>query len=147
MTKKKRPNLSQDNTQQQGGQNLICAPAQWEKTAQVPHGQPSSEAAKHTTRVVHWLVCSTIFCRDLESAGDASFRRLSYRKLEVQPLLVVPGLVFRPQPKCSLGRRWRTHGASSTVGFASLGAQRSSHVPPRGSPPGPQMSATECWHG
>ena len=58
---------------------------------------------RRTTPVVHVLVCSKHFCRDFESAGRRRVPpALSASKLEVEPLLVIPGLVRGLQPN---GRR------------------------------------------
>ena len=75
MTKKRGRTYHKTKHNNRRSDSGLCTSTVGKKTAQVPHGQPTSEAARHTTRVVQWLVCSTIFCRDLESAGDASFRR------------------------------------------------------------------------
>ena len=43
------------------------------------------------------LVARTSFCRDLESAREASLRRFPLRKLQVHPLFVMPSVVFTPK--------------------------------------------------
>ena len=53
---------------------LVCAACTvTEKRKQL---MDNSEAARYTTPVVHLLTCRTIFCRDLDSAGDTSRLRL-----------------------------------------------------------------------
>ena len=139
--------------------HLICAPAQLEKkerAAQVPHGRPTQKQ-QNARRLSFICWCgSTIFCRDLDSAGDASFRALSHRKLKGTH--VAGGARFGLQAAAQLlaGTTLMDPWRIINHCFASLGAQRSRSnqaICRRGARrQGPtaasrQTLATECWRG
>ena len=101
-----------------------------------------SECSSRTTPVVHWLVCSTIFFREFESARELSRLRLRSANLRwshcsycqvrsvALSLMTAGAKVIDPWPTTS---HWVCNSGSTAK------PKQSGRFPPLASPPGPQQ--------